>query len=130
MTTKKKPTTKTAEPAPTKPAKKKSASKGKRYTPAERKKVISFVESVNAKKGRGGVTAAVKKFGVTALTISTWIKKEGEAAKKGNVKVTSHAKGTSTDVLDQLVALRDEISGLESQLAAKRSQFDTLKGKL
>ena len=142
MATKKKPTrkaTKTAKPtkaAIPATAAKASGTKGKRYTPAEKAKVVSFVNSVNAEKGRGGVTAAVKKFGVTALTISTWLKKAG-----GAVKVTKTAAapikniggrgpGKSADVLDQLVTLRDEIRALESTLAAKRVQFDKLKGKL
>ena len=113
-----------------KAAKKKLATKGKRYSPAEKEKAPDFVEKVNAEKGRGGVTTASKKFGVTALTVSNWLKKAG-----GEVKATPKAAGRptmqkSTDVLDQLVALRDEIRGLEGQLAAKKVPSDRVKAKL
>ena len=38
---------------------KKSKGKGKRYTDKEKSQVLSFVDKVNATKGRGGITAAV-----------------------------------------------------------------------
>lgn len=54
-------------------AAKKKATKGKRYTDAEKAEILQFVES----HGRGGGTAAAKKFGVSQLTISSWKKKAG-----------------------------------------------------
>ncbi len=70
MATKKKTTAKKTAPT------KKSAVKGKRYTDQEKAEILAFVEA----QGRGGQTAAVKKFGVSALTISTWRKKAGVSA--------------------------------------------------
>lgn len=53
---------------------KKAASKGKRYTDTEKQEIVSYVNDFNAKNGRGGQAAAVKKFGVTALSITGWLK--------------------------------------------------------
>ena len=58
-------------------------SKGKRYTNKEKAQVLSFVEKTNAEKGRGGITAASKKFGITPLTISNWMKKTGVPSVRG-----------------------------------------------
>ena len=35
---------------------------------------MALVEKVNAERGRGGITAAAKKFGVTPLTIGAWMR--------------------------------------------------------
>ena len=54
-----------------------NASKGKRYSADERAKILAVVHEVNAKRGRGGVTAAAAKFGVSPLTISHWLRNVG-----------------------------------------------------
>lgn len=53
--------------------KKGPATKGKRYSEAEKSEILAFIE----KQGRGGQTAASKKFGVSPLTLSSWRKKSG-----------------------------------------------------
>jgi transposase-like protein len=56
------------------PAKKQAAaSKGKRYTEQEKTEILAFVEA----QGRGGASAAAKKFNVSPLTISSWRKAAG-----------------------------------------------------
>ena len=52
-------------------AKVKAKAKAKRYTDAQKKEILDFIEA----KGRGGQTIAVKKFKVTAATIGSWKKK-------------------------------------------------------
>jgi transposase-like protein len=54
-------------------SKKQTAKKGKRYSDAEKAEILAFIES----RGRGGQSAAAKKFNVTPLTISNWRKKSG-----------------------------------------------------
>ena len=51
-------------------AKRKKGDTGKRYTVAERKAVLNFVD----KFGRGGITAACRKFGVSYIALRRWIK--------------------------------------------------------
>lgn len=55
------------------PAKKAAAKKGKRYSDQERADILKFVDE----HGRGGASAAAKKFGVSPLTISSWRKQTG-----------------------------------------------------
>jgi transposase-like protein len=106
-------------------ATKKKASKGKRYTDEQKAEILAFVEA----QGRGGQTAAVKKFGVTALTISTWRKKAGgvSAASPKESKAPKVVKG---DSWSQMVTLKKEIDSLETELASKKSKFSKLAASL
>jgi transposase-like protein len=61
---------------------KKASSTGVRYSDAQKKEVVSFVEQYNSANGRGGQSAAAAKFKVTPLTISAWIKALGKPAGK------------------------------------------------
>lgn len=64
------------------PAKKQAAaSKGKRYTPEEKAQILAFVEA----QGRGGASAAAKKFNVSPLTISSWRKAVGTGTTRAKV---------------------------------------------
>jgi transposase-like protein len=56
----------------------KKASKGKRYTDDEKQRILGFVHQVNQEKGRGGLTAAAMKFGVSSLTVGAWLKASGK----------------------------------------------------
>ncbi|OYU98169.1 MAG: hypothetical protein CFE26_28040 [Verrucomicrobiales bacterium VVV1] len=76
-------------------AAKKKATKGKRYTEAEKAEIIQLVES----HGRGGGTAAAKKFGVSPLTVSNWKK----AAAGGSVKSPKSSKSTGTIERDDVL---------------------------
>lgn len=73
---------------------KKASPTGVRYTDAQKKEVVAFVEQYNSANGRGGQSAAAAKFKVTPLTISAWIKALGAPAAKGKkaVKVVKAAK--------------------------------------
>lgn len=111
----------------------KKSAKGKRYTPEEKQKVVDFVQEANSEKGRGGVTAAVKKFGISALTISSWIKSSGGAAapakgrKAGNADAGSSSRGK---LLDKLGSLDREIAKRRKELSDLESTFQKLKGQL
>jgi len=54
---------------------KKNASKGKRYSEEEKAEILKFINEVNSDKGRGGQSAASKKYGISQLTLSSWMKK-------------------------------------------------------
>lgn len=104
----------------------KKSSKGKRYSANEKAKIVAFVQEVNAEKGRGGVTAATKKFGVSALTISSWVK--GGTVEMGNA--TGTRNGGSNKILIQLTELDRKIAEKRKELAALEQKFEILKGKL
>lgn len=119
-----------AKKAPKKAARK--SSKGKRYTTAEKKKVTDFVKEVNAAKGRGGQSAASKKFGISPLTIASWLKAGGAAPKKRGRRAAAKpvAGGSLEKKLNQLKSLAKKIDATEAQLKSLRKQFDSLKASL
>jgi transposase-like protein len=105
---------------------KKDIVRGKRYTAEEKSKIVSFVESHNASNGRGGQSAAAKKFGVSQLTVSSWLKGAGVSA--GSSKGSN--KGNMQSKLASLLTLGQDISKLEKELGAKRAKFDSIKASL
>lgn len=121
----------------------KKAIRSKRYSAEEKSKIIAFVNEHNAKNKRGGQLTAAKKFGISQLTIATWLKKSGgkstgkAAAAKGTKKTaaksaskTVTAKGSMQKKLNSLLSLGKEIEKLERDLKAKRNQFDSIKASL
>lgn len=102
-----------------------SKSKGKRYADKEKAQVLAFVEKTNAENGRGGITAASKKFGVTPLTISNWMKRSGVPSVRGarsNVHFASN--------LRRLAEIHESISKKEAELLKLQRDYSTLKKKL
>lgn len=71
---------------------KKSAATGVRYSDAQKQEVVDFLVQYNSKNGRGGQSAASKKFKVTPLTISAWLKAAGVAPAVKAVKAVKAAK--------------------------------------
>jgi len=70
-------------------AAKKKGTKGKRYTAEEKSEILQFVES----QGRGGASAASKKFGVSQLTISSWKK----SASGGSARISRQSGAVNGD---------------------------------
>lgn len=111
----------------------KASAKGKRYSASEKQEILDYVEKVNAEKGRGGQSAASKKYKISPLTISSWLK-----ARSGGVGISGRsAAGSNGSVsgpigkkLAKLQGLHDQIARAEKELAKLRAQFDALKGSL
>lgn len=107
--------------------------RGKRYSAAEKQEVIDFVESINSEKGRGGVAQASRKFGISQLTISSWVKKAGGIApnsKKTAKKTTTTTKGGFSGQLRRIADLHDEIETTKQKLDSLEKEFAKLKKKL
>jgi len=124
--------------AAVKPAKKKGKKgslQGKRYTDAEKKDVVDFVVAVNTSKGRGGLSAATQKFGISPLSISSWLKKSGVKAAKPLVSVKPAKPAKAAKVLPAksglsataIVALGSQIAKAEAELAKLKVMIRTLK---
>lgn len=118
---------------------KKSASKGKRYTDAEKREIVSFVEKVNSEKGRGGQSAAAKKYGISQLTIASWLKSglSGSAsapasspASGGATSKAAAARSGISSKLSTLLALGNEIEKAEKELAKMKAKFNSIKASL
>jgi transposase-like protein len=107
-------------------SKKKDVVRGKRYTAEEKAKIVSFVEDYNTSNGRGGQSAASKKFGVSQLTVSTWLKNAGG----GGSSSKSGGKGSMQNKLSTMLTLGQEIAKLDRELSSKRSKFEALKASL
>lgn len=107
---------------------KKAATKrgrGKRYTSEQKAEILSFVDAFNAKKGRGGATAASKKFKVSQLTIGNWQRETSLPTSKSN-------KGSSdiSAVLKRLDAVHKKMAKQEDILSVLRKEYAQLKSQL
>lgn len=112
--------------------KKGSKGVGKRYSAAEKQQVVDFVNSYNASNGRGGQSEASRKFNISVLTVSAWLKKSGSKVAKGGKAAASdkvYAKISSalTTKVASLIQMSDRIQKAEAELAKLRSGYESLK---
>lgn len=99
--------------------------RGKRYTPEQKQEIIDFVMAHNSEHGRGGQSAAVKKYGLSALTIGNWLKKGGLAGGRGRGTSTLVPAGLTKKVTE-LVDLLEEIRVAETELEKLRARRTAL----
>lgn len=108
----------------------KKSSTGKRYTDAEKVEVLAFIEKANSEKGRGGQSAAAKKFGISQLTLASWLRNGGISKKSGR-KLGSKGSGSSlSGKLASLAKLHGEITAAEKDLQKLKEKFDSAKASL
>ena len=110
--------------------KKVNTAKGRRYTTSEKADILAFVDKVNAQKGRGGQSAASKKFKISPLTISSWIRSGVGGVGLSKMPAGGRISGPIGKKLAKLQALHDQISRAENDLAKMKTQFNALKGSL
>jgi transposase-like protein len=108
----------------------KKASKGKRYTAEEKQQVVDFVNKHNAANGRGGATAASKKFGVSQLTVGSWLKSSGIDVGDRRKRSTAAASAGRGSVLAELSKLDGVIAAKRKELDALEARFQELKASL
>lgn len=127
--------------APKAPKVGKKSKPGTRYTDEQKKDVTDFAIAYSAANGgRGGPSKASKKFGVSPLTVSAWLKSAGvqgsnKTARKG--KYVAPAKASTPAVsggigakLNSLLALSNQIAETEAELAKLTAKFESLKASL
>ncbi|MFC7337115.1 hypothetical protein ACFQY0_07995 [Haloferula chungangensis] len=111
--------------------KKVNVSKGRRYTQAEKAEILEYVDKVNAEKGRGGQSAASKKYKISPLTISSWIRSGIGGASGLSITPSSPSiAGPIGKKLAKLQALHDQIMRAEKELSKMKAQFNALKSSL
>ena len=123
----KKKVTKTAP----KKAVKKTATR-KSYTGEFKAKVVAFAKA----QGRGGQTAAAKKFGVSPISVGQWVKKAGGGkikktagqAKKA-AKVASKGRSISAIAKDLEKALQQR-HGIDMKVTSLKVEMDNAIGSL
>lgn len=106
-----------------------NSAKGKRYTEKEKNDILAFVDKINHEKKRGGQSEAAKKFGISQLTISNWIKSRGMVVPKG-YKIGAGPKQGYAATLNKLTALAKTIDKTETELTRLKAQFNALKSSL
>lgn len=108
-----------------------NAAKGRRYTNKEKSEIVAFVDKVNAEKGRGGQSAASKKYKISPLTISSWIRSGiGGGLSSAGAASGASAAGPIGKKLSKLQMLHDQIARAEKDLAKLKVQFNALKSAL
>ena len=98
-----------------KAAKSSNGKKGVRYTPEQKQEVVDFVASYNAANGRGGQSQAAKKYSLSVLTVSAWLKASGgkrKGAKPVAAKAAKAVKSASGSTNRELEALKAAIRKL------------------
>ena len=129
----------------------KAKSTGKRYSQTERNKILGHVKGVNGTRGRGGVAAAVRKFGVSALTINKWLqavepgapskrpgrppgrpagRPPGRPAGRPAGRPKSNTASNTAKTLKRLAHLDGQITKHETELISLRKEFKQLKNTL
>ena len=84
----------------------------------EQEEILAFIASVNAKKGRGGFTAAKRKYGVENATITNWLRREG---------ITGTLELGRKEYTKTSQKVRERIDAIKSELADLKAQHDKLK---
>ena len=107
----------------------KGSLRGKRYTLQEKADVLDFVDRYNAEHGRGGQTAATKKFQLSPLSISSWRK---QALRNGGISTYRPVSGAQPvgRALAQMQELHERIVEQERSLQRLKAQFAALKASL
>lgn len=107
-----------------------NAAKGRRYTAKEKGEIIAFVDKVNTEKGRGGQSAASKKYKISPLTISSWIRSGAGSGISSSGGGGGAVSGPIGKKLSKLQALHDQIARAEKELSKLKAQFNSLKSAL
>lgn len=116
-------------------AKKGSKGAGKRYSADQKQEVIDFVTSYNSANGRGGQSEAARKFNISILTVSAWLKKSGVKAVKGakgvaGRKASAVAPAGLTSKVAKLLEMSDRVRKAEVELEKLRAGYESLKAAI
>lgn len=95
-------------------------SKGKRYSKKEKAQILSYVREVNEQLGRGGISKAADKFGVSPISISRWLQEMSPKKTTNKVTVT----------LRRLRELHEKISVREEELEKLRKHYAKIRKNL
>lgn len=105
----------------------------KRYTPKEKEKVVAFIRAYNQQNGRGGQSAAVKKYSISPITVRNWLDRAGDSSSKDDVFESepkpSISSAASRRGITPMDALR-RMTEIQQQISKLGSEYDALKGAL
>ena len=98
--------------------------RGRRYSSAEKEKVLNFIAQANRKHGEGGQAAAHREFGIANVTLRLWMKQGPGLADHLSASHTATAQA-----LLQLTSLATKIVALEKKLTRMRHDYERLQPK-
>lgn len=101
--------------------------RGARYTIDQKNKVVDYVNEYNTVHGRGGQSQAAQKFGLSVLTVASWLRSPhisgttGYAVRGGSVPAGLNSKVVS------LIEISDQLRKLEAEAARLRVKYDSIR---
>lgn len=98
----------------------------KRYTEEEKREIVDFVRQYNLENRRGGVSAAVKKFGVSPITVNSWFHK----VRQGAASFSLPDKASPVEIYQRLAELHQSIEEKDQELSTMKAEYDKLKNRL
>lgn len=104
--------------------------RGARYTTEQKAEVVDFVNDYNARNGRGGQSQAAKQFGLSVLTVASWLRSphvggsKSISPKSGTVPAGLNAKFAS------LIEVSDELRKMEAEVSRLRAKYDALRSSI
>lgn len=90
----------------------KKGNTGKRYSAEQKAEIVAFVNS----QGRGGISAACKKFKVSYIALRRWL--EGAGVKAGNSKKAGASSASDKRAVATLKKAAAEAKSLRKQITA------------
>lgn len=88
-------------------ASRKKGDTGRRYSETERKEIIKYVNSL----GRGGLSSATKKFGVSYIALKRWMDGAGgSAGRKAKAELDPKKVAALKSAADQVKGLRKSMT--------------------
>lgn len=98
----------------------------KRYNDDEKAKILRFVQQVNQDKGRGGVSAAVREFGISPITVNGWLRNQ----KESGPTLPLPKNASAVEIFQRLADLHSSIESKRDELQRMESEYSDLKKKI
>lgn len=93
-----------------------------RYDQKKKDEVVAYVKQFNETKGRGGQSAAVKKWDLNPITVRSWLEKAGvETPGKGGKKKRKSGRAVKADAAPKAVKVT---KGAKSGRGAKAPKVE------
>lgn len=103
--------------------------RGARYTTEQKQKVVDFVHEYNAKHGRGGQSRAAKHFGLSVLTVASWLRSPKLSVTPKAGKASASPAGLSPKVAS-LIEVSDQLRKAEAEVTKLRAKYDELRSSI
>lgn len=109
-----------------------------RYDQKTKDEVVSFIQNYNEENGRGGQSAAAKKWKLNPITVKAWMEKAGVSSpaksgkkkkKNGSAKAAASPRKANGSPKSVSAALKRMVQ-LQEQIEALQSEYNSLKSSL